>query len=254
MIFLSCTVLAQDNRNPDFMAEYDIFYNTESPLVKKGTLIIKGNSQESLFIVESGNSEKNGAELIAEKKIAYRVGAKTTFFNYFNNLNQELLSKKQIVYHTYLIKEKIPQMHWVLGDEEKKVGANVLKKATTVFRGRTFIAWYSLDYPIKFGPWKFNGLPGLIFEIYDETDRYRWQLKNISQNNYLDYFEILKNTKGLDTISMKEYADLRYNKDFASRIKSKMPRDVNVISVRTTRPPRNGIEILFEWEEDIKKD
>lgn len=35
--------------------------------------------------------------------------------------------------------------------------------ATTQFRGLTYTAWFALDIPINEGPWKFHGLPGLIW-------------------------------------------------------------------------------------------
>jgi len=40
-------------------------------------------------------------------------------------------------------------------------------KATTRFRGRDYIAWYTEEIPFPYGPFKFGGLPGLIACIYD---------------------------------------------------------------------------------------
>ena len=41
-------------------------------------------------------------------------------------------------------------------------------KATTRFRGRDYVAWYTEEIPLSYGPYKFRGLPGLITCIYDK--------------------------------------------------------------------------------------
>ena len=40
-------------------------------------------------------------------------------------------------------------------------------KATLTFGQRVYTAWYAPDIPIHYGPYKFEGLPGLIMQIED---------------------------------------------------------------------------------------
>lgn len=64
-----------------------------------------------------------------------------------------------------LIEEsQMPFQNWTLIDSSKKIGKFNCQKATTVFRGRIYEAWYTLEVPIANGPWKLHGLPGLILE------------------------------------------------------------------------------------------
>ncbi len=41
------------------------------------------------------------------------------------------------------------------------------QKATTHFKGRDYTAWFCPDLPLHVGPWKLNGLPGVIVQAYD---------------------------------------------------------------------------------------
>ena len=53
------------------------------------------------------------------------------------------------------------------------------KKATTHFRGRDYIAWFTTDIPIVAGPWKFNGLPGLVIDIEDTRRQVKLYIEKI---------------------------------------------------------------------------
>lgn len=66
------------------------------------------------------------------------------------------------------------QLKWQLHPEKKDYSGMKLKKATTFFRGRNYIAWYNEDIPVSDGPYKFYGLPGLIIELHDEKMQYEW--------------------------------------------------------------------------------
>lgn len=50
------------------------------------------------------------------------------------------------------------------------------KKATVDFAGRSYTAWFTMDIPISDGPYKFNGLPGLIVRICDSENEHSFTL------------------------------------------------------------------------------
>ena len=66
-----------------------------------------------------------------------------------------------------LVKEDDFNWDWKITNKTKKIGNFLCYKATTNFRGRKYTAWFTKQVPVSFGPWKFNGLPGLILEITD---------------------------------------------------------------------------------------
>lgn len=71
-------------------------------------------------------------------------------------------------WENFYVAEKTPKIIWKLEKETKKIGKFTANKATGLFRGRIYTAWYTLDIPLPYGPWKLQGLPGLILEAYDK--------------------------------------------------------------------------------------
>ena len=67
------------------------------------------------------------------------------------------------------VKEKRVKIDWILINETKKIGNFECKKATGILRGREYTAWYTDEIPLPYGPWKLQGLPGLILEAYNEN-------------------------------------------------------------------------------------
>ncbi|MFY0631526.1 MAG: GLPGLI family protein [Flavobacteriaceae bacterium] len=224
---------------------YDIQYNTELPNVKQGTLEISGDGKESVFLITSNNKNNKRAQKRDDGSLAIMSASSKKRFIYFNYNTDTIYSTAKFSSKEYLVAEKKPTIKWILVNETKTIGSLQVQKATTKFRGRNYVAWYSLDYPLKFGPWKFQGLPGLIVEIYDDTNRYHWILRSIKSHETSFAFQIDK--KKYKEISLKGYVDERYNKK-PNFVIAKLPRGAKVTS--TTRGPRNSIEIEFEWEKE----
>lgn len=86
---------------------------------------------------------------------------------------QKDFSGKEILYTDRLadnrtrktIAERLPLQQWTLQPEIKQVGRYLCKKAVASFRGREYVAWYTEEIPSIGGPWKFDGLGGLILEV-----------------------------------------------------------------------------------------
>lgn len=73
--------------------------------------------------------------------------------------------------------------NWKLVDETKIINTISCKKAEATFKGRNWIAWYSPEIPLPYGPYKFSGLPGLIIKISDDKGDYSFELvKSVSDS------------------------------------------------------------------------
>ena len=66
-------------------------------------------------------------------------------------------------------------------------------KATTQYAGRDYIAWFTMDIPISNGPYKFQGLPGLIVEIHDTQNQHNFELTGFTKSTYVNPIVFIRN-------------------------------------------------------------
>lgn len=66
--------------------------------------------------------------------------------------------------------------NWKLVDETKVINTIHCKKAEVTLKGRNWIAWYSSEIPLPYGPYKFSGLPGLIIKVTDDKGDWDFEL------------------------------------------------------------------------------
>ncbi|HEY4194423.1 MAG TPA: GLPGLI family protein [Mucilaginibacter sp.] len=81
--------------------------------------------------------------------------------------SQELFVFDRVMMDKYIMKDDWPQIDWKITDETKKISQLTCQKAIGTWRGRIYEAWFCPDLPFHAGPWKLNGLPGLIIEAND---------------------------------------------------------------------------------------
>ena len=89
--------------------------------------------------------------------------------------------------------EPYPLQQWRMGTETQTILGHLCYKATCHWRGRDFIAWFAPDIPVKAGPWKFGGLPGLILKLQDTAGVYRFEAVQISSKPFPIYKYDFKN-------------------------------------------------------------
>ena len=77
--------------------------------------------------------------------------------------------------------EEYPVQQWELTDELLTIQGYSCQKATCHWRGRDYEAWFTSEIPIRRGPWKFGGLPGLIVKISDAKKEYDFELVKLER-------------------------------------------------------------------------
>ena len=136
---------------------------------------------EQDFLMKFNNKESYSKEIniklskdTKENKVSERgltrmtiLGRKNITPAFFYNNKSAFYFSEPLPDETLIVKEDSIQWKWKLHQEIKKIGGFICQKATIKFRGRNYIAWFTNEIPVPFGPWKFKGLPGLILEVYD---------------------------------------------------------------------------------------
>lgn len=135
------------------------------------TISLKGDS----VMANSGTTTHNpdGSITLGLKKgiaipktsFSFTIIQSNENIQYFDSAGMSLLTYKEPV-----IK------NWKLADETKVINTIACKKAEVTFKGRNWIAWYSPEIPLPYGPMKFSGLPGLIIKITDDKGDYDFEL------------------------------------------------------------------------------
>ena len=84
----------------------------------------------------------------------------------------------------YHYTEPWPSMQWTLESEKQTICGYQCQRATCHWRGRDYVAWFTSAIPMKSGPWKFGGLPGLIMKIYDTKHLYTWETVSVENGSF----------------------------------------------------------------------
>jgi GLPGLI family protein len=79
----------------------------------------------------------------------------------------KLVRKESLIINSYLVEDALPVIDWKISGDTASFGGLHCQKATAHFKGRSYTAWFCPDMPFHAGPWKLNGLPGVILEAYD---------------------------------------------------------------------------------------
>ncbi len=82
---------------------------------------------------------------------------------------------------TFRYEEELSLFNWQLSGDTATIAGYKAQKATTNFGGRSWVAWFSADLPFNDGPYKFNGLPGLIVKVHDTRNHYVFELISVEK-------------------------------------------------------------------------
>ena len=186
LLFLSITALGLKAQKPDpvlVRVKYTLSHirdtNYRSEPYKEEMLLVTGKNASIFTSYDNILQANRMAEFIKQQtkasggvlnNIVMQKGllkpvSKTDFY-YFP------IEKKAFIVEnlasTFLIPGDTTPIHWKIAKDTLSFSGIHCQMATTVFKGRKWTAWFAPDLPFQSGPWKLNGLPGLIIEAYDE--------------------------------------------------------------------------------------
>lgn len=114
--------------------------------------------------------------------------------------NKLIYSNYKIFGHKFYVKEKMEKLNWAIIDSTETILGYNCQIAETKFRGRTYFASFTEDIPISNGPWKFQGLPGIILKVVsnENNEYYKMECLEIKTHDedikttFLDFNEKYK--------------------------------------------------------------
>ena len=83
----------------------------------------------------------------------------------------------------YKYTESVPKIKWKIESGQKEILGYKCQQALCTFRGRQYEVWFTTDIPLSYGPWKLQGLPGLILEAKDSKGEYHFTAVGIEKGN-----------------------------------------------------------------------
>lgn len=196
MIMFSLSFTAQTHR---FIYEYHFKTDSTAAEKRKVSMVLDVNPGDVKFynydfVVTDSINKTRGENSIVWDDTPALIRKKNSTIN----------SNYIMVQNMFLI-ETDDKMSWNLENETKMIGGYKVQKATTKYGGRNWTAWFTKDINLSEGPYKFKGLPGLIFEIYDDKDNFKFSLvKSYKLPKTYETLEILEKFGGQNPVKIPE--------------------------------------------------
>lgn len=247
IFLLYCFISYSQNKKGDIKVEYKKFCDTNIPLTYYGVLCVHDNVsiyQDKLSTTERWVEKPSKSNADVRKP-------STVMEPYLkiNPAKKEMLFFSNIMQNTFLVKDNYNELAWNISEDTTTIAGYKCTKATTSYRGRDWVVWFTADIPMPFGPWKLHGLPGLILEANDSTNTFAYKVTKIefSKADVFDKdFNTLIATKNSVPISYKQYFENM--EEEAENRNKKSEKDFNA-SIVTIKAPRGGMELKYEWEQ-----
>ena len=94
------------------------------------------------------------------------------------------------LFNNYEVTETFPLIDWHISNDTSTKGGLHCQKATVHFKGRDYIAWFCPSLPLHCGPWKLNGLPGVILEAYDTKKEVQFIFAGLDKGTSADVIRL----------------------------------------------------------------
>jgi GLPGLI family protein len=126
----------------------------------------------------------------------------TTNTEYYQFAADKKFIRKERLITPYLVEEEMPAISWKISSDTASFGGMRCQKATAHFKGRDYTAWFAPEMPFHAGPWKLNGLPGLILEAYDANKEVVFKFDGMEEAKPFEKSKEEAQQQGMPTVRM----------------------------------------------------
>lgn len=191
-------------------------------LIDGGNSVFKSQNKnviDSIDLIPFGTGDLNGMlKLMNSNRANFR-------FTITKDSTSEVRYMDYIDINVYEYTEPKNSFKWEISGDSATLNGYHCQKATTIYGGRRWTAWFTNEIPISEGPYKFGGLPGLIIKTNDDSNYYTFTLTELLNKSCALY----NTQKHIEKISKEKYnSSLEYYLD--NRFEMMALRGVKVTS------------------------
>lgn len=215
------SIFAQVNQEIEYTFQDKNNYKCNS------TLYIKNN--ESIYKIgdkrDQGIDEKNSTE----KNLVFVNNDEISTLFYTNDtisITRIPLYKSELIYY-----DDGQNITMNFTGNSKKINEYNCQEVKIDLNGRKYSIWFTPDIQTYFAPFRFNGLPGLVVELYEETNKIKLTLNSIKKSN--DTVDFDKYKKYILSKKVLKYED--YEK-----------KVINIMTLKKTTTIAKMIELKAE--------
>ncbi len=205
-IFLTFTIVSSQNHQIAGQVIYDHQINPSEVTRKHHvTSILNFTKDESLYEIDHGNATSQ-----TSSDLDFNIKSEQNEFVYKDFRPQTMYYTSSIGLTDVYIKDNLNMLDWTLNENTKEILGYQCQEATTSYGGRFYIAYYTSEIPVANGPWRFNGLPGLILEVHSIDKVFNLKATSITiEDKQIEIKNPYKNNK---QITWQEFLDLYQTK------------------------------------------
>lgn len=204
----------------ELIVTYSLQYQEDSlppHFTRQEDMLLLLGKKNSLFLSKNAYKfEKDMRNIFSQQQLQEYMNKMPQIPNfsyriYKNQLERKLAFTGYVSPNKFKYEESFNLFDWKLSGDTTTILSYKAQKATCNFGGRSWEAWFCQDIPYSDGPYKFNGLPGLILNVHDTRNHYVFEFisiekpKNEVMIEYLedDYLESTKQDyfKALDAFN-----------------------------------------------------
>ncbi len=138
------------------------------PVTENFQLLLGKHSSVYKTADKKRNDSLAAADYVASGKREIHMIPYTKSEVYFYFKDHLFYTRERVTSSNFIVADPWPVISWSILPDTLSILGLKCQKATGFFKGRTYEVWFCPSIPFQVGPWKLNGLPGLIVDGADK--------------------------------------------------------------------------------------
>lgn len=145
---------------------YSKFYNPDTNRIDSICSTPEGKAEYEKYLNNiDWSAKKNGNHLVRWEKMYVEKDREINEMTVYDTVASE---------DRYYYEEPSGGIDWDIKDSSENILGYECQMAECNYHGRHWTVWFTLDIPIADGPWKLNGLPGVIMKAKEDAGQYEF--------------------------------------------------------------------------------